>query len=1121
MHKKLVHCSNVILLSLLGVLTVHVAAQTINPNTGFPGGNAGSLPVQFGVVNTSNGNLLLTIPLASYPQKHGPPTMVNLIYNSNFWTLKTEMGNSSDGYKYAWPSDPSFPDVRYFGLRLNADADDQAQLSLSEVVTPCSSDGVWVEYKDFVLYDPYGGGVPFGGSLSTPCITSGIPVTPQDIHYTARHFNGPIYTLHIASDTIGQILGLEAFDQSGQLIAGGYNGRRDTNGNYYAAPTDQYRRTLVSSRTCDNPLWESQGGLCTFSILSNNGPQTYTIQYTLSPVCTDFTYYQNSQGISQYCGNLVLPTLMTQPDGLSYKFVWDTGSTPGHYGTLTDMYLPSGEHLHYTYSINSAPEAPVAIASISDGHGTTTFSYAFNVGATSTLPAGEFQTTIASPLRYDADKKSMVSDKIVHLYDYVGTIVPAAGGFGACGGFACALPILAATQDPIETRTFNWNIPTSTTTICCNVEFIDDTTVRSVTSSLTGTTYYQNQPNTNLPMLMRENVGNTDERTTVITYSSQYNNSQHIYDLAQSVSIYHGSATSGTPVSYTQYAYDEYSAGYCKNGVAGLTLVSGAAGHDDSYGIAYTTRGNVTSISKLIGNNKYASSHYCYDTLGNVTQSIDPNGNATTYDYTDSWYDTNCQVSNTYSVPTTTTNAVGQVTKRSYWSCTSLPAQIRDPNDLASSRNGETFSYDFLGRSTNTTYPSGVWKAITYTDGPNGKILEEMCCLSTSSTSVSKLTLLDDLGRPRQTQILSDPQGILYQDTEYDEKGNITSTSNPYYSVADSTYGITTYVYDAHRRKRIQTAPDGSVKKWSFQGLYSWYRDENNRSWMNKYDAYNRLVSVTEPGVNGASSTETDYTYDDLNNLTNVHQIGSISDVARDRTFTYDGLSRLITSKNSETGYTNYSYDPNGNLIYKKDARGVESTFSYDGLNRLISKTYSHDPSATPISCYQYDSPAVTNGQGRLANQWTMSPSGTCSATLPSSGYLTLNSILAYNVMGRPTSEQQCTPSNCASNTPYLLSYGYDQIGNLTSYTNGYPIVSQNPLTFIYGYDAVGRLQTVQSNWDILQGSNTESSILHVQSFFPHGVWKNAVYGIGAIYQKRTYNSRLLITGETDTSPSQ
>jgi YD repeat-containing protein len=243
----------------------------------------------------------------------------------------------------------------------------------------------------------------------------------------------------------------------------------------------------------------------------------------------------------------------------------------------------------------------------------------------------------------------------------------------------------------------------------------------------------------------------------------------------------------------------------------------------------------------------------------------------------------------------------------------------------------------------------------------------------------------------------------------------------------------------------------------------------------------------------------------------------------------------------------NSGYAPNGNLLFKTDARGITTNYLYDSMNRLLSKTYSNDVSGTPVSCYQYglppSPPPVPNSIGRLINAWTLSASKTnaCSASAPATrypanatGFMTMRSIGAYDSMGRITSELQYTLAN---STPYKPQYSYDLAGNLAYSTDGVtptktPSVQlpscsvQAPswitptlLNFANCYDGAGRLQTLASNWAI---TGTAQSLFSAPpssaspSYAAFGGLTNAVFGNSGIALNRTYDNRLRIISEND-----
>ena len=66
----------------------------------------------------------------------------------------------------------------------------------------------------------------------------------------------------------------------------------------------------------------------------------------------------------------------------------------------------------------------------------------------------------------------------------------------------------------------------------------------------------------------------------------------------------------------------------------------------------------------------------------------------------------------------------------------------------------------------------------------------------------------------------------------------------------------------------------------------------------------------------------------------------------------YDWLGRLTSETHPESATTSYTYDANGNVATRTDARGVVVTSGYDALNRVTSRSYSD---GTPSATFGYD----------------------------------------------------------------------------------------------------------------------------------------------------------------------
>lgn len=438
---------------------------------------------------------------------------------------------------------------------------------------------------------------------------------------------------------------------------------------------------------------------------------------------------------------------------------------------------------------------------------------------------------------------------------------------------------------------------------------------------------------------------------------------------------------------------------------------------------------------------------YTYDDLGNRLSEVDPNGHSTTYSYQDS-FDTACPTTTTFAFLTKVTDALGHVAEHGYDSCTGLLAWTKDANDIANSRAGAQYSYDYMNRVLSTTYPDGGSVTRNY----NNDALPLTVTTTTAATpspSIIKSTIYDGLGRTETTKLQSDPAGTVETDTTYDGLGRVASVSNPYRSTSDPTYGVTSYTYDAFDRKTVQTQPDNSTQAWTYNGNAVTFKDEAGSQWQRTSDGIGRLTKVLEPSSTSKSPTlETDYAYDALGDLLSVNQKGVSGEVARTRSFSYDSLSRLVTAANPETGticYGTYSgstcgngYDAAGNLLKKTDARGITVSYSYDSLNRMTAKSSSD---GTLNYAYYYDASdgnAEKNPIGRLTF---------------ASNQVNAADSYSYDPLGRVIKSTYCVPQDCRYDI--AVSAVYDLAGHATSLT--YP----DTRTVSQGYNGAGEISSV------------------------------------------------------------
>ena len=503
-----------------------------------------------------------------------------------------------------------------------------------------------------------------------------------------------------------------------------------------------------------------------------------------------------------------------------------------------------------------------------------------------------------------------------------------------------------------------------------------------------------------------------------------------------------------------------------------------------------------------------------YDDAGNIISSKHPNQvlnsalGQTTYSYADSWGNTVCVPSggNAAAYLTKITNALGQSSSSTYNSCMGTVASSTDVNSQTT-----TLAYDQMkmNRVSQQNFPDGGQTIYTYNDTTLPLSITSTQVMSAGQNLVNA-TVLDGLGRISETQVTSATPHNIYTDSYYDGVGHLSEVTNPYYYGSSSpTDGNTQYQYDVLDRVTKVIAQDGGTTTTSYSGNCATSTDPVGNARKRCTDGIGRLTQVFEDPVN--SNYETDYAYDALDDLIQVQQKGGTTNSAqwRTRTFTYDSLSELLCSNNPEVGTTQcpnpdngsytagtfrYSYDADGNVLTKvspapnqtSSSTTVTLSYTYDALDRLLQKTSSD---GTIGSYYLYDV-ANTNGVVLLHPVGRLSRSNTS----------LVESLHSYDPMGRVISDYQTTPMH--NQIAFTLSYGYDFLGDMTSYTNGMGV------SFGQVFDPAARLTQVTTNY-----VNSPSTIAQSFTYAPTGAITGMSYGTNnVVAETRAYNNRLQTT---------
>jgi RHS repeat-associated protein len=847
----------------------------------------------------------------------------------------------------------------------------------------CNQDVV-NSYTNFVANFPDGSKKYFPGlsTLNNPqptCIDGGTNKSTEYYH---------------ASDASGYYLYVTNYNQWYLWGPDGSNAPngRDNNGN---GLDDAGRTPIVFT-------YDSQGHYEYLDVLTPSGSTArYTFTYTTVYVNTQF----GEDNTNECSGTLtnVLQSIQL-PDLTSYSFVYDTGtspSDPGHYGLLTSMTLPSGAQITYTWAnvhdmVSNDVNRWVTSRTTPDG----IWQYTPSNTCSSSCLTEEVDQTVTKPS----------GDQIFYRFNQRSDHEP----YGTAANMPMEADYYSGSLSPshlVKTYqigyAYNIPVPTTYTTI------LPQSSGTKLVSKV-DLTYYPNYPATgndgqgvlkgDITAIKEYDFGSGTYgpllRETDITYltSSPYfspGTLNHLpppgpyYNITDKPILKVVKDGSGNTVAQTQYSYD------------GSSLISTAStpapNHDyTNFSTSFLYRGNPTSVSQWRNTDgAWLTTTFTYDDLGNRRSQKDPNGNTTIFDYTDNFSD-GVNRSAQGLVTTTThpvTNGVSHIERAQYFWGTAKVAASCGQNFPAATACKNTasfpqpdysvFTYDWAGRPLTSEVGDTGQASWTY----NGASSITKQSSITSSMNLVSTALFDTMGRTKQTQLTSDPQGTVYVDTTYDVDGRTASVSNPYRSTGETTYGTTGYTHDGSDRITTITNQDGSTVTTTYNGKCTTVTDEVGSARQSCVDGLGRLTTVFEdPGSSPHLNYETDYTYDTLNNLLSVVQKGSSSASARTRTFTYNSLSQLLCSANPEVqavtcpvlatgtfppGAITYGYDNDGNLLTKATplpnqssaSTSVTTSYTYDALNRMISKSYKdgsvNDP-YTPTVQFGYDAVALT-----------------------------------------------------------------------------------------------------------------------------------------------------------------
>jgi len=347
-----------------------------------------------------------------------------------------------------------------------------------------------------------------------------------------------------------------------------------------------------------------------------------------------------------------------------------------------------------------------------------------------------------------------------------------------------------------------------------------------------------------------------------------------------------------------------------------------------------------------------------YDANGNLSQTIDNNGNVHTY---------------TYAV-------TGQLQSETEASGTSLARTtdyVWDPNLQ-------------LNRLLSVTVEG--WSKTTYTYNAQNRLASvQVTDLSRGANQTLTTTYGYTLYASGMVHIMTvthpSPNNSDTDTSTYDALGNLTSFANGLgQTTAYSNYNglgevghvvgpngdVTDYTYDARGRVQTKTThPNGAVATWTYSydgfGLPASELTPAGETTNWNRDAEMRVTSIVRNDKDGTSTESFGY---DANGDVTSHTVSRNGTTSLSETLSYDALGRVYQRLGMHSQKLTYGYDGNGNVVSVADAVGHSVSNQYDALNRLTRKTSSGGASPLIPSAAPTLSAPATSSNGSYSVSW-------------------------------------------------------------------------------------------------------------------------------------------------------
>lgn len=655
-------------------------------------------------------------------------------------------------------------------------------------------------------------------------------------------------------------------------------------------------------------------------------------------------------------------------------------------------------------------------------------------------------------------------------------------------------------------------------------------------------------------VMITRDYGDTNVTGDEVTKENDYtpmntSDSNYLTQFSHRTRVYAGIGTAGTVLSEEKFYYDDTS----QNPTHETAPTKGLVKRKD----VLNDQGTTSLLDDV-----YTVNYYDHDDYANPVKTVDARGNASWTVFDDTYHLYPIRVCNTQVTADNSVTSVG--------GCTAgIASEIQEwdvvegtgPFGVVAAKEGwdgqrvETV-HDVFARPVKTYGPEAFGMGLSL-------VAKNTYDLSTVPTTVVTRSYTepgdDDVsqneapyeesivfkdGYDRQIQSKQRAEDDSMQNSQvavtgvsiHDRHGRMVRSYNPFFESGSEFSTYTTeanlpiglakvdYSYDDLGRKIQSTFP---VALGETGNSYTSYEigcvtstDARGADKKTCKDALGRTISIEED-TEDSSTTLTTYEYDVLGRLTKVTTDADTGGAQEEVALTWNSLGQQLSLADANLGTTSYTYDANGNVTSKTDARGTVLYFDYDEFNRILRKCVDGGPSVDPvgltkqqgaapatassqggcdagqveIAAYDYDDPAAANGEGRLTTMTDLS------------GY----TFYEYDARGRIsllTKRMDCDTGIIPNQECVELTVArtYDLMGRMTSLT--YP----DGEVVNYTYQERGLLDKVEND------DPTPRVYAELFQYDVAGNMTSVDYGNGTVTQKtydpESYRMTSLVSGD-------